>query len=100
MASACPDCGVAIGAAHHAGCDVARCWVTGRQRLSCSRAHEAGDLDCGQDRWSGRWPGEAECEQYGWLIDPEGLRLADLNRLVTECDWDRAARRWVRRGTA
>jgi hypothetical protein len=49
----CPDCGVAPGRRHHAGCDVARCLETGHQRLSCAGGH-----DCGQDVWTGEWPRE------------------------------------------
>lgn len=43
----CPDCAAPAGEAHDAGCDVARCLVTGLQRLGCRAGH-----DCGEDRWS------------------------------------------------
>lgn len=101
----CPDCGAEPGVAHHDGCDVARCLETGRQRLGCGEDH-----DCGRAVWTGRWPGEVECEEFGWWAyfvpngDPSWVRCGpehpdavhDLNRLVLEARWDRAAIRWVR----
>lgn len=47
----CPDCAVRAGGEHDDGCDVARCLVTGGQRLMCDEDH-----DCGRQLWSGRWP--------------------------------------------
>lgn len=106
MTDQCPDCAVPTGAPHAAGCDVARCLVTGLQRLSCRHlAH-----DCGEDVWSGRWPGEAECEEFDWwaYFVPYGnpswrpcgpdhaAARHDLNRLVREALWDRDAMRWRR----
>jgi hypothetical protein len=49
----CPDCGVAVGEPHHydeydGGCDIARCLVTGLQRLMCDGDHERG-----RDVWTG-----------------------------------------------
>jgi hypothetical protein len=110
--STCGDCGVQPGQPHDDGCDVARCLATGGQRLSCGGCDNeppyAGH-DCGADVWTGLWPGAAECVEYGrysyfvpnqgWLPcgpDHPGAR-PDLNRLVVCCDWDREARRWVRR---
>jgi hypothetical protein len=88
----CPDCDVAVGTAHisydYDGCDVARCLVTGLQRLSCEADH-----DHGQDVWSGWWPGTLDCEQLGWMIGPG---LPDLNRLYTEAVWDRERCLWVK----
>lgn len=101
----CPDCGVQSGVAHQGGCDVARCLHDGGQRLSCGEDH-----DCGRDVWTGQWPGEAECEEFGWWCyfgpdygevgwircersDPRARH--DLNRLVREAQWDRRAGRWV-----
>lgn len=53
----CPDCDVTVGQAHvgdeiDGGCDVARCLVTGLQRLMCEADHGA-DQDCGRDVWTG-----------------------------------------------
>ncbi|GGS59751.1 hypothetical protein GCM10010171_63410 [Actinokineospora fastidiosa] len=88
----CPDCDVQVGEAHEydeydGGCDVARCLVTGHQRLMCDLDH-----DCGQDLWTGRWPGHADCERLGWMIGPD---LPDLHRLYTEAMWDPSTRLWI-----
>lgn len=39
--------------------------LLGLQRLSCELNH-----NCGKDTWSGRWPGETDCERLGWMIGP------------------------------
>ncbi len=124
----CPDCAVAPGVVHDEGCDVARCFATGEQRLVCGgEKHEHngrwyGEHDglCGRDVWTGEWPGAAECREYGfWCYweptvyqpdDPLGAMFpgrwipcgpdhpdaeADLNRLVTECVWDREQQRFL-----
>jgi hypothetical protein len=102
----CPDCHVAVGQPHADGCDVARCLATGGQRLSCG-----GHDDCGQQVWTGHWPGTVECAEFGWWVQDrcgEGLgfvpcapdapgAIEDLNRLYFDARWDRAAGRWVRR---
>jgi hypothetical protein len=105
----CQDCGVQPGRPHTGGCDTARCLATGYQRLSCSRAHEAGDLDCGQDIWIGTWPGGDDAIRLGWYAqwtETGGWRscapddpgaMPDLNRLNGfngEARWDRETRRW------
>jgi hypothetical protein len=115
----CHDCGVKPGDAHDDGCDVARCLFTGGQRLLCGKLgflgiHEE-DHDCGEEAWTGRWPGGDECEEFGWwteFVPPgpgeeygEWVRrrkgdpgaVHDLNRLVTEARWDRRRQRWVLR---
>jgi hypothetical protein len=127
----CPDCGTRQGEAHADGCDVARCLWTGQQRLQCdyglvaecSRALAAAgrdalasrladyygldDLahDCGDDTWTGQWPGLADAARLdlwcywgpGWQPcdgnHPEAR--PDLNRLHTRGRWDRIAGRWV-----
>lgn len=103
----CPDCGVLIGETHIETCDVARCLVTGRQELSCdtdSPQHEHTEETV--DRWTGRWPGYAECIEYGWFAklvpgrgwvttaadDPEAW--PDLNRLFGTGTWNRETQRW------
>ena len=106
----CHDCGAKPGEAHDDGCDVARCTWTGQQRLACGaigpligqEAH-----DCGQDVWTGEWPGHAECREYGlYCYWPEGgpfipcgpdhpEALHDLNTLIRCGVWDREAGRWV-----
>jgi hypothetical protein len=92
----CPDCAVAVGQPHiqdevDGGCDVARCLVTGLQRLMCDRE---GHDECGQDVWTGWWPGQLDCQRLGWMLGPG---LPDLNRLYTEAVWDRARGSWVTR---
>jgi len=100
----CPDCAVASGEEHARGCDVARCMVTGRQRLSCAGGH-----DCGQDVWTGEWPAAAECREFGWWVQDrcaEGMgwvpcapdapgATEDLNRLARDARWSPEQRRWV-----
>jgi hypothetical protein len=90
LASSCPDCHVGIGRAHSEGCDVARCLATGLQRLG----HDA-SCRCPRDVWTGRWPGEAECREFGWMLGPG---LPDLNRLITTATWDPDVHRWTRPG--
>lgn len=89
----CPDCDVPVGEAHiydeiDSGCDVARCLVTGLQRLMCDLDH-----DCGQDVWIGWWPGQLDCERLGWMLGPG---FPDLNRLYTEATWDAERCLWVK----
>jgi hypothetical protein len=83
----CPDCDAESGAAHDGGCDVARCLVTGLQRLTCRDEH-----DCGADVWSGPWtpcrhnkPAPLDVkdistpENWGndWLCNACGKRMTD-----------------------
>ncbi|EWC64551.1 hypothetical protein UO65_0158 [Actinokineospora spheciospongiae] len=82
----CPDCAVPVGRPHIDRCDVARCLRTGLQRLDCEAAH-----DCGTDTWTGRWPGEADCERLGWMIGPD---FPDLNRLYTQATWNPTTHHW------
>lgn len=104
MTEDCPDCGVRPGEEHHEACDVARCLMTGMQRLTCLEEH-----DHGRQAWTGRWPGVAECVEFGWWAylapgcgwvrcDGPGWTGAtpDLNRLPVDATWDRERERWVR----
>lgn len=134
----CPDCGVPPGVPHGDGCDVARCLWTGGQRIQCvggmmaevvrtlrecrcadnhrlaeDLAFHVGlddpDHDCGEQVWTGRWPGDEDCERFGlWCVwGPDvGLRgwvpvrpgtdgaTYDLNRLSEVARWDRTTQRW------
>jgi len=79
----CPDCGVAPGEIHHAGCDVERCSVCGGQRLSCACADASIDQhDPAFSRWTGFWPGSLEALALGaivqWVPDPQ--RPSPLDR--------------------
>lgn len=64
--------------------------------------------DCGDQAWSGEWPGKAECRELGWYVygdpsvegywvrcDPDRLQATeDLNRLVTDAEWNPDLQRW------
>jgi hypothetical protein len=102
-AEACPDCHVEPGAAHFEGCDVARCMLTGLQRITCRQCRHGGP-----DIWTGRERGTDECEEFGWWAyfkpqwgwrecgpDHPGAR-PDLNRLLVEAVWDPNLKRWTR----
>lgn len=79
----CPDCNVDIGEKHEDGCDVARCLWLGIQRLSEHDHKLAGR--CGEDVWTGQWPGESEAAFYGLT----------LNELQRRGYWDRDKLKWV-----
>ena len=118
---ACPDCGAVVDEPHKDGCDVARCLFTGMQRLMCDGMHCrqgppgcSTPVTCGQDIWSGTWPGEMECAEFGWWAFFRAPRpgeqygvwepcepdhpdaVPDLNRLITDAAWDETAGRWVK----
>ncbi|MFI7122675.1 hypothetical protein [Amycolatopsis sp. NPDC049868] len=84
----CPRCHVKIGHVHHEWCSVARCLATGGQRTGHDEA-----CPCTEDIWSGRWPGAAECFEFGWTYGDDGL--PDLNRLMATATWDPVAHRWI-----
>ena len=119
----CPDCGVGVGETHYLGCDVERCPICGGQAIGCGCFYEMCEKDPeimakfeeflanrgGRITWTGKWPGVAECEEWGWYAklvqgkgwvscdkdDPEGMH--DINRLVMEATWDPEKRRYVKR---
>jgi hypothetical protein len=129
LSPSCPDCVAAIGKKHDDGCDVARCLWDGGQRFSCDYALDYTDEpesdpmvidpsdphDCGEDVWTGMWPGYREAIEFGWWIkwidaapgerygewrpttasDPKAR--PDLNRLNIDCVWDRDNERWMMR---
>ena len=100
----CPDCAVNPGNPHVIHCDVARCLTDGSQRLSCDLDH-----NCGNDIWTGQWPGGVECHEFGWYVQDrcnEGFgwvrctadapdSVPDLNRLARDARWSIEQGRWV-----
>lgn len=73
----CPDCGALPGHPHEGDCDVEHCSVCGLQRLQCKCVGH----DRKFARWTGIWPGVAECLALG-LLQPD--REPDLNRFYIE----------------
>src|SRR5262245_45449915 len=107
MNRTCPDCHTQPGHLHDRGCDVEQCPSCGGQLISCCcdglGIGEVPDDD--RLRWTGRWPGEAECDEFGWYAEavPGGWEPADrlspsampdLNRLHVEARWDRKRERF------
>lgn len=115
MTRPCNDCQANPGDAHDEGCDVARCMLTGQQRIQCDECRHCNTCthtSCDPDIWTGEWPGLAECREYGWWCyfgpdygeqgwircEADNPRAReDLNRLVAEGTWDPEAKRWRRR---
>lgn len=141
VVSRCPDCCVEPGADHEPGCDVERCPFCGHQIISCGCAYEHLSRELGWDDdvldeahregltpemesqwerllceagkvpWTGTWPGDRECREYGfWCRWDPGLdrrrgwvecdanhvdAQEDLNRLYATCRWDRGQKRLV-----
>jgi hypothetical protein len=104
--SACPECGVQAGQYHRHGCDIEICPYCGEGLVSCACPAQFPPLD---DRipWSGSFPGEDECREFGWFAhllprrgwvacseDDPGAE-PDLHRLRQEAVWDRAGKRFV-----
>lgn len=96
---------------------MARCLATGEQRLGCGgelhvfKGHEYGEHEgeCGDDVWTGEWPGVGECQKRGWYAvlkpvqgwqpctaDTSGA-VEDLNRLYRDTKWDPATKTRVDR---
>lgn len=131
----CADCGVLPGELHTPGCDVERCALCGWQAIGCDCVHavNASILEERDDEpteemwakfdaevakyggrlpWTGEWPGESECIEFGWYVyedvasgklvrcdkDHPGA-MTDLNRLnARHAFWSRQKRRWVLSG--
>jgi hypothetical protein len=113
MFDSCPNCGSKTGQLHRIGCDVEPCPRCGRQLLSCIH-YLFGSVQAPPDEeripWSGEWPGERECREFGWCVksnptgpgyvpcgpdDPEAQ--PDLNRLHKETVWDRRQKQFLRK---
>ncbi len=80
----CPDCGAPVGERHRDGCDVERCPHCGWAALGCAHFHID---DPRRQVWTGKWPGEEDCERLGFLVNDD-RNFPDLNRLFTDCAWD------------
>lgn len=105
----CHDCGAKPSDLHTGGCDVERCPKCGGQIISCGCfTDETWPADKDRLRWTGEWPGVAECNEFGWyakLIPGRGwvqcdkddpLARHDLNRLYVEAHWDATLKRFVK----
>lgn len=132
----CHDCAAKPGELHEYGCDTERCPFCGGQLITCGCLYKKlgmdrdnlpediyndGPTDEMEEKflamlneakrlpWTGMWPGEAECREYGFWSkftangweqcdksDPDAS--PDLNRLAVECRWDPEKRRYVKRG--
>lgn len=76
----CPDCGAKRDEKHDEGCDIAQCMNPEtpkyKQALSCCCGK------CGEDVWTGLWPGTKECFEKGFVyVEPDGEAFFDMNRL-------------------
>ena len=100
----CPDCGVAPGEFHLAGCDVERCPYCGGQAVMCGCDSPPDD----RLAWTGRWPGELEAIQLGYKCLHSGRgyipctpdtpgAMPDLNRFLSDYEWSRPERCYVKR---
>jgi hypothetical protein len=65
----CHDCGAKPGEIHMDGCDTERCSVCGSQRLQCDGDPECDEHDKAFARWTGIWPGYAECQLLGLTLN-------------------------------
>src|SRR4051812_38524179 len=112
--AACPRCGAEPGQLHALDCDVEPCPYCGCHPFGCACPGNGLDFVPMDDRmpWTGEWPGEAECREFGWYCrwapgahawvrcGPNAPGATeDLNRLRREARWDRLQKRWVRRHT-
>jgi hypothetical protein len=111
----CYACDARPGTLHKLGCDIEQCPYCGHQLLSCEHFFFGADEPPPvEDRlpWTGEWHGEAEAREFGWYSkrvpgvagwvpcdqDDPGAGL-DITRVEAEAEWDRQARRFVRRTT-
>ena len=103
----CPKCEVGPSNLHEMGCGVERCATCGFQRIFC---------DCSSRQqnkyprlpWTGRWPGEVECEEYGFYakMGPNGWEPCkkeelearpDLNTLLAACEWNPKKKKYIKK---
>lgn len=88
----CPGdkCNAPVGLPHTSECDVARCLVTGTQRRLIEHIKNLAPEDreahkCGNDVWTGYWPGDYEAALYG-------VQRNDVQRMGR---WDVDRLQWV-----
>lgn len=67
MLDNCPNCGARPGHIHDENCAVQRCSHCGRQAICC----DSPDHDPKFSRWTGLYPGTAECFALG-LVRSDG----------------------------
>lgn len=98
----CPCCGVGVGELHQHACTVERDPDTGLQLIRQPPPTRP------RLPWTGEWPGEAECREFGWYArpvpgqgwvrcEPRQDASPDINRLYSEAIWDAEAGRFRRR---
>ena len=63
-----------------------RCPHCGGQALGCVGFNPN---DPRREPWTGKWPGEADCERFGFFVTSD-RSLPDINRLFAECIWNAA----------
>jgi len=101
----CWDCGSPIGDPHAGGCDVARCELTGMQRISCSSVERV-NHSCGDALHDGFWPGDLAAASLGFWTYWDGAEwqtcapthpraMPDLNRLSRDARWHPVYQVWV-----
>ena len=88
----CPDCGVKVGELHDPGCDVERCRLCGQQAIGHHCDPKEIEKLGGQLAWTGLWPGDAECIEFGFIT--VGGR-PDINRLYRKAKWSPEQGRFV-----
>lgn len=91
--SDCNQCGAAPGELHRVhGCDLERCAWCGGQLWTCGCPQAKVDT-LPRVPWSGEYPGDSECREFGWMVgsEPDLMRLKGSG----EARWDRKAARWV-----
>ena len=101
----CPDCYVAIGGTHLAGCDISRCKIHGVQLFKCLLIQESDS--CGPTKFDGFFPGTLEAIERAWHVfqndDNKWERCSsdhpdaspDINRVISELTWDSKLEKYV-----
>lgn len=91
-------------------CDCEAVLGSAGKELNYAEDHVCGQVphDCGSEIWDGIWPGYEAAVEFGWYslfvpalgwarCGPEWPGASpDLNRIHSECIWDREGARWVK----